>query len=172
MNGQQQVFLRLPFVETLRVVSLPRETEDLLGALERIVPAADARFYWTVNGLRTPLDHGRSLLDFTCGQHAFPLSLTLHPRVLGGKGGFGTQLKSQAGRMARKRRGEKANIGSCRDLSGRRLKTLDEAQQYAYLNASIHVSHIHNAVLLRSLPRRRKGNRQGPMQKTSRLKRD
>lgn len=128
----RQLFLRLPFVEqkdSFRLASVSEDTGDLLEALETLIPA-DSRFFWTVSGLRTPLGHGLSLLD-VCGHdnEAFPLNLTLHPRVLGGKGGFGTQLKSQAGRMSRKRRGEKANLGSCRDLSGRRLRTLDEAQQ-------------------------------------------
>lgn len=49
-------------------------------------------------------------------------------RVRGGKGGFGSMLRAQGGRMASKRT---TNFESCRDLSGRRLKTINAAKQLA-----------------------------------------
>ncbi|KAJ2453739.1 hypothetical protein EV183_002038 [Coemansia sp. RSA 2336] len=50
--------------------------------------------------------------------------LTVQSRVLGGKGGFGSTLRSQGSRM-----GNKPNsFDDCRDLYGRRLRTLKEAQ--------------------------------------------
>ncbi|KAJ2852448.1 hypothetical protein IWW36_000335 [Coemansia brasiliensis] len=50
--------------------------------------------------------------------------LVIQKRVLGGKGGFGSTLRSQGSRM-----GNKPNsFDDCRDLYGRRLRTLKEAQ--------------------------------------------
>ncbi|KAJ1675597.1 hypothetical protein EV182_000961 [Spiromyces aspiralis] len=46
-------------------------------------------------------------------------------RVCGGKGGFGSMLRSQGGKMSSKKI---TNFDSCRDLSGRRLKTAKAAQ--------------------------------------------
>ncbi|KAJ3825160.1 telomere stability and silencing-domain-containing protein [Lentinula raphanica] len=59
--------------------------------------------------------------------HSF-LSLRLSPRLLGGKGGFGSQLRAAGGRMSSQKT---SNNDSCRDLSGRRLSTLKEAKKLA-----------------------------------------
>ncbi|KAG5520148.1 hypothetical protein PMAC_001224 [Pneumocystis sp. 'macacae'] len=54
------------------------------------------------------------------------------PRVLGGKGGFGSQLRAAGGRMSsRKKRGEEENKLSCRDLNGRRIRKIKEAEELA-----------------------------------------
>lgn len=45
----------------------------------------------------------------------------------GGKGGFGSMLRSQGGRMASK---VTTNVGSCRDLTGKRIKTIQEIKLY------------------------------------------
>ncbi len=58
------------------------------------------------------------------------VTLRLTPRVLGGKGGFGSQLRAAGGRMSSQKT---SNNDSCRDLSGRRLSTLKEAKKYAIL---------------------------------------
>ncbi|KAJ2493359.1 hypothetical protein IWW37_000643 [Coemansia sp. RSA 2050] len=50
----------------------------------------------------------------------------LRGRVLGGKGGFGSTLRSQGSKAAANR---PANFDNCRDLYGRRLKTLREAKE-------------------------------------------
>ena len=55
------------------------------------------------------------------------ISLRLTPRLLGGKGGFGSQLRAAGGRMSSQKT---SNNDSCRDLSGRRLSTIKEAKQY------------------------------------------
>jgi hypothetical protein len=59
-----------------------------------------------------------------------PISLTLKVRLPGGKGGFGSQLRAAGGRMSS---GKNNNTDSCRDLSGRRLSTIKEAERYADL---------------------------------------
>lgn len=76
--------------------------------------------------LNTPLDDLFDLNDF--------VQLNLYPRLLGGKGGFGSQLRAAGGRM---RSHKNQSNDACRDLSGRRISTLKEAQQVAsYLENS------------------------------------
>jgi len=61
--------------------------------------------------------------------HGFPLiNLRLVPRLRGGKGGFGSQLRAAGGRMSSQKT---SNNDSCRDLSGRRLSTIKEAKRLA-----------------------------------------
>ena len=47
-------------------------------------------------------------------------------RALGGKGGFGANLKSLGGRMNKK---QTTNFDACRDLSGRRLRSVNHAKK-------------------------------------------
>ena len=54
------------------------------------------------------------------------VSLRLVPRMRGGKGGFGSQLRAAGGRMSSQKTN---NNDSCRDLSGRRLSTIKEAKK-------------------------------------------
>lgn len=54
------------------------------------------------------------------------VSLRLTPRLRGGKGGFGSQLRAAGGRMSSQKT---SNNDSCRDLSGRRLSTIKEAKK-------------------------------------------
>ncbi|TFY62740.1 hypothetical protein EVG20_g6595 [Dentipellis fragilis] len=54
------------------------------------------------------------------------ISLRLAPRMRGGKGGFGSQLRAAGGRMSSQKT---SNNDSCRDLSGRRLSTIKEAKK-------------------------------------------
>ncbi|KDQ59050.1 hypothetical protein JAAARDRAFT_127591 [Jaapia argillacea MUCL 33604] len=56
------------------------------------------------------------------------VSLRLSTRLLGGKGGFGSQLRAAGGRMSSQKT---SNNDSCRDLSGRRLSTIKEAKKLA-----------------------------------------
>ena len=64
-----------------------------------------------------PANHARSDL----------ISLRLTPLLIGGKGGFGSQLRAAGGRMSSQKT---SNNDSCRDLSGRRISTVKQAQQY------------------------------------------
>lgn len=47
-------------------------------------------------------------------------------RVMGGKGGFGSNLRSMGARAATK---ETTNFEACRDLEGRRLRTVHDEQK-------------------------------------------
>lgn len=65
----------------------------------------------------------------------YPLvSLRLVPRMRGGKGGFGSQLRAAGGRMSSQKT---SNNDSCRDLSGRRLSTIKEAKKCVFHFAPI-----------------------------------
>jgi len=56
------------------------------------------------------------------------VTLRLMPSLLGGKGGFGSQLRAAGGRMSSQKA---SNNDSCRDLNGRRLSTVKEAKKMA-----------------------------------------
>jgi len=60
-----------------------------------------------------------------------PIFLSLALRLRGGKGGFGSQLRAQGGRMSSRRKRGQQNLSSCRDLSGRRLKAVQDAKDLA-----------------------------------------
>lgn len=62
--------------------------------------------------------------------YLLPLRLTVPLR--GGKGGFGSQLRAAGGRMSSKRkRNQREDNGSSRNLDGRRLRTINEAKALA-----------------------------------------
>ncbi|KAH9954252.1 telomere stability and silencing-domain-containing protein [Lactifluus volemus] len=75
----------------------------------------------TVSDQATPLS---SILGPHDVGHSL-VSLRLVPRMRGGKGGFGSQLRAAGGRMSSQKT---SNNDSCRDLSGRRLSTIKEAK--------------------------------------------
>jgi len=56
------------------------------------------------------------------------VTMRLAPCLLGGKGGFGSQLRAAGGRMSSQKT---SNNDSCRDLNGRRLSTVKEAKKLA-----------------------------------------
>lgn len=67
-------------------------------------------------------------LGRVCGSQPW-LDLEMRVRHLGGKGGFGNNLRAQGGRMSKGSRNE--NQDACRDLQGRRLGSIKEAQLLA-----------------------------------------
>lgn len=58
------------------------------------------------------------------------VTLEIRSTLKGGKGGFGSMLRAQGGKMSSNRNGEENN-DSCRDLNGRRLSTVKQARQLA-----------------------------------------
>ena len=52
-------------------------------------------------------------------------SINVNLPLLGGKGGFGSMLRATGNKMKKD-----DNVDSCRDLSGRRIKTIREAKAY------------------------------------------
>ncbi|KAH0833665.1 hypothetical protein FOPE_03431 [Fonsecaea pedrosoi] len=72
----------------------------------------------------------------SCGQHACSssfLPLRLSAPLVGGKGGFGSQLRAAGGRMSSRKKKQNAELasGSARNLDGRRLRTITEAKNLA-----------------------------------------
>ena len=57
------------------------------------------------------------------------MDLVVRARFCGGKGGFGNMLRAQGGRMSA--RGKHESQDSCRDLQGRRVGSVKQAQLLA-----------------------------------------
>ncbi|KAL1413087.1 hypothetical protein Q8F55_000836 [Vanrija albida] len=124
------VHLRLPAPLPTQVLDLPGSTE--LGAL---LPAGwESQAY-----LRTrssgPLSLSAPLASLAhVGAPSHPVSIDVVARLLGGKGGFGAQLRAAGGRMSG---GKNDNVDSCRDLNGRRLGSIKEAKKKSELVESL-----------------------------------
>lgn len=58
-----------------------------------------------------------------------PACISLRLRLLGGKGGFGSNLRAQGSKMSSKRR--RLGNESCRNLSGQRLRALNQSRMIA-----------------------------------------
>jgi hypothetical protein len=71
-----------------------------------------------------------TLISEIHGRDVTLITLKLIPRLRGGKGGFGSQLRAAGGRMSSQKT---SNNDSCRDLSGRRLSTIKTAKRYVSL---------------------------------------
>ena len=81
-----------------------------------------------------PVDHDARPVAALChGIPSGPITLRLTPRLVGGKGGFGSQLRAAGGRMSSQKT---SNNDSCRDLSGRRISTVKEADKYVLFGIS------------------------------------
>ncbi|KAH8555374.1 telomere stability and silencing-domain-containing protein [Umbelopsis sp. PMI_123] len=57
-----------------------------------------------------------------------PIVYNLSIRMIGGKGGFGSMLRAQGGRMNAQKT---TNFDACRDLQGRRVKAVNDAKKLA-----------------------------------------
>ena len=72
-------------------------------------------------------DQDATLLDLALDdEHVTEMDLQVACRMLGGKGGFGAMLRATGGKMSSQKA---SNNDSCRDLSGRRLRTIKEAKK-------------------------------------------
>ncbi|KAJ3310717.1 hypothetical protein HDV04_004673 [Boothiomyces sp. JEL0838] len=81
---------------------------------------------FSLNNFQLLQNNNRKPVEFT--NNGFPYFLKINIPTLGGKGGFGSVLKAKGAKMASQKT---TNFDSCRDLNGRRLKTLDEARRLA-----------------------------------------
>lgn len=116
-------------------ISLPLSSEsdigDVYDALHSRIPPSLSISSLILSALNGQSFNERSA---TLGQLANGgdfVNMRLTPRVLGGKGGFGSQLRAAGGRMSSQKT---SNNDSCRDLSGRRLSTVKEAKKYVLLS--------------------------------------
>uniref|UniRef100_A0A6P7GZV8 Replication stress response regulator SDE2 n=1 Tax=Diabrotica virgifera virgifera TaxID=50390 RepID=A0A6P7GZV8_DIAVI len=69
--------------------------------------------------------NGRIVQSDTIVQRASIDSLRIIPRIFGGKGGFGSMLRAIGAQIEKT-----TNREACRDLSGRRLRDINEEQRF------------------------------------------
>lgn len=114
----------LTVVTELLPRDLPRATRLILTSTSRqpIYPSAQT----TLEALSTSLSCQQN------GSNSF-LPLRLSVPLVGGKGGFGSQLRAAGGRMSSRKKKQNAELatGSARNLDGRRLRTITEAKNLA-----------------------------------------
>lgn len=109
-------------------LSLPASAtagDVLAGFSSALSKTSSTTFSVTHHGRR--LSPSSTLTGLTSGSDAFPVVLQLRALLPGGKGGFGSMLRSQGGKMSSGARN--SNNDSCRDLNGRRLGVLKEAKK-------------------------------------------
>lgn len=118
---------------SLRVPSETRvhDLYDLLCDRYPHLPAPDLLHISPHTGSLTPYTRVSELH----GDSSDLVVLRIVPRLRGGKGGFGSQLRAAGGRMSSQKTN---NNDSCRDLSGRRLSTIKTAKRYLILSFHRH----------------------------------
>lgn len=124
----QTVYLSLPAPLHTKTHKLQLDPASTLSAIDLPHPFTLESSYLRTRS-SSALAPETLVADLPGAHEDGPLDLFLNIRVLGGKGGFGSQLRAAGGRMSR---GQPTNNDSCRDLSGRRLSTLKEAQAYVF----------------------------------------
>ncbi|GAC99354.1 hypothetical protein PHSY_006955 [Pseudozyma hubeiensis SY62] len=102
-------------------------TDVLQGFSKALCGRAPPCFFLTHRGRK--LVGSTRLRGLTTSNDDFPVVLQLRALLPGGKGGFGSMLRSQGGKMSAGARN--SNNDSCRDLNGRRLGVLKEAKKLA-----------------------------------------
>jgi len=118
-------------------------TAELLESIRVLLPpglSRDARFIVYSTSSQPVLESStttlQDLVPASSGQEnvsAAILPLRLYTPLVGGKGGFGSQLRAAGGRMSSRKRRQNAELatGSARNLDGRRLRTVTEAKNLA-----------------------------------------
>jgi hypothetical protein len=122
MMPTQTVHIRLP--SPLKTLTLNLSSETTLAEIPIPASLRDNTYLRTASLVPSP----DTPISALCNPQnpSFPITLELCARLQGGKGGFGSQLRAAGGRMSS---GKNTNTDSCRDLSGRRLSTIKEAQR-------------------------------------------
>ena len=126
--------LSLP--KTLSIPSDPNlPISSFTGMLARCLPGSATQLSLTTTSNRL-VDPSSSapISSLLHGDHFDILSLRLSACLVGGKGGFGSQLRAAGGRMSsrKNRQNRERDIqGSSRNLDGRRLRTITEAKNLA-----------------------------------------
>ncbi|KAJ3294089.1 hypothetical protein HK104_003941 [Borealophlyctis nickersoniae] len=121
-NGLPTLVLSLP--ESATVSTL----KDLLSTRLPVPLPSAAQRITTLGGRLTDDDTPVFSKHDTTAENSHPPIFNLLLRLPGGKGGFGSMLRAQGGKMAAHKT---TNFDACRDLSGRRLKTVNDAKKLA-----------------------------------------
>lgn len=107
------------------VCRIPVDTEsnrllDINAAISQALQQSPHQFYLTQNGKLVP-----SSDDADGGQYLLSdVPICVHQRVFGGKGGFGSMLRAIGAQIEKT-----TNREACRDLSGRRLRDINEEKR-------------------------------------------
>lgn len=117
---------------------------NFFGGLAPVCLTFDGEHQYTVRDLKARLSERLPPLDFdsqritTFGglpllddhvlfsDQSGPAMFNLLFRLRGGKGGFGSMLRAQGGRMNAQKT---TNFEACRDLQGRRIRAVNEAKR-------------------------------------------
>ncbi|KAJ7109476.1 telomere stability and silencing-domain-containing protein [Mycena epipterygia] len=113
-----------PFPTLSLTVPSSTSLEAILPLLHERYPSLPTSIALSTHSGVLPVSH--SLVSSLQSDGSSLITLRLTPRLLGGKGGFGSQLRAAGGRMSSQKT---SNNDSCRDLSGRRLNTIKEAKK-------------------------------------------
>ncbi|XP_076164428.1 splicing regulator SDE2 [Ptiloglossa arizonensis] len=100
-------------VEQILTVDTPFQIYELYNRIEELTNFSQENFYIVHNG---------KLLDENATCHNGYVSII--PRLLGGKGGFGSMLRAIGAQIEKT-----TNREACRDLSGRRLRDINEEKR-------------------------------------------
>lgn len=122
MIATHALFIRLP--SPLGYLQYEVPADSLVADVPLPKSLRDTTYLRTASRIPSPSTPISALCNAQNPSH--PITLDLCARLLGGKGGFGSQLRAAGGRMSS---GKNTNTDSCRDLSGRRLSTIKEAQR-------------------------------------------
>lgn len=157
------LFSTFPPLPTLSL-RVPSETRvhdlyDILCDRYPDLPAPDSLYFSPLSGSLTP----DTCVSELHGNSSDLVTLRIVPRLRGGKGGFGSQLRAAGGRMSSQKT---SNNDSCRDLSGRRLSTIKTAKRYVHSLTSL--THIPDPHLAWSTIWKMKRNARKPQQKLKR----
>ena len=116
---------------------------DLFSSIRHVLPKdlpADIRLILTSTSNTPIYDSSSTTIAEICRSSACQptsagsfLPLRLSAPLVGGKGGFGSQLRAAGGRMSSRKKRQNAELatGSARNLDGRRLRTIAEAKNLA-----------------------------------------
>ncbi|CAK7203225.1 hypothetical protein SEUCBS139899_005956 [Sporothrix eucalyptigena] len=123
---------RLPSTYSIPVsasISIHELWDDIY---ERLPPVQSRLILTTLGNKQLSRDASESIGELLASPQDDFISLRLSIPVLGGKGGFGSQLRAAGGRMSSKRKkNQEDDNGSSRNLDGRRLRTVTEAKSLA-----------------------------------------
>lgn len=76
--------------------------------------------------------------------------IKIRPRLLGGKGGFGSNLRAQGNKLSSKNRS--GNYDSCRDLNGKKIRAVSQAKQIDdYLKGKPSLDQLKTTVIRRKM---------------------
>jgi hypothetical protein len=88
------------------------------------IPGFGSKVYENSEDITQYLFSQYGLQDFWLDQRPDSKIVSVRLRLRGGKGGFGSNLRAQGNKMSKKRAGNE----SCRDLSGRRIRSTNHAK--------------------------------------------